>query len=677
MKSLITKRSQRIITIIIALVLLLNCSTFTSAKQVEPAKGQWESKIEEDLREAMEAASDDEYIPVWLWRKNIDQAELNSLILEKTGYDPEIYDDISQFKEHILPEIEEEVRKNHERDASPIRQAANLAIGTNDPDRIEESLVKEATRDRINDYTHQRRLILREEYSRRNTEFLDNALTKCDDRDLNYCIPYIPSIIVEATKSEIEVLAQDESVESISLFVDGRCEAEMCDVLSQVGIYCDGGTGYGQPGYSSALTGSGIKIGVLEAPEEGSTVGGRFDEYAPQLIGNTNVHFINNYSLDGNPVLCDVNKHATKVVSIIAGQSVVYNGKTYRGVVPDATVYQTPICTYSDLITGIIACLAYDVSIVNLSFGIIDPEETAYYSVYDRAIDTIVRITNLVVVVSAGNNGAVEEEDSRIITSPARSLSAITVGNAMTKDGNSTVLSAPYSIYATSSYREEYYCVNKPDLVAPGCFDSLWKNENNYQTELDQSVGTSFSAPIVTGIAAQIIENNPLLDHQPMAVKASLLVGADLSQVNISNDTLKTDFLYDKNGAGMVNAINSVNNVIIEYSGQTSDSMNTGSYLPLFAGDRIRAVLTFSKNNDSTISSQSDLDDYDLILVKQDTINGNSALSCTYDLKNNNQIIDVTIPEDGLYYFNIYRRSIKDTSNLPTICVAYKYYYHG
>ena len=674
MKSLITKRSQRIITIIIALVLLLNCSTFTSAKQVEPDNGQWESKIEEDLREAMEAASDDEYIPVWLWRKNIDQAELNSLILEKTGYDPEIYEDITQFNKRILPEIEDEVRKNHGRNVGTIRMATNLAIEKIDPEQVEDSLIKEAIRELINEYVHQRRLIVREEYSRRNKEFLDKALSKRDGRGLNFCSPYTPSIIVDATKAEIEMLAQEDSVESISLFVDYECKASMCDVLSQVGVYCEGGTGFDQPGFSSALTGMGVKIGVLEAPEEGSEVGGKFDGSAPQLIGNTNLHFIENYRLDGNMVLSDVSKHATKVVSILSGQSVVFNGKTYRGVVPNATIYQTPVIKLSDIISGIFACLDYDVSIINISIEGDDTYEP-FYSIYDREIDCIVKNNNVVVVVSAGNTG----EDSGKIQSPGRSFSAITVGNAMTKDEDSIVLSAPYSLRSSSAYDEPYYCVNKPDLVAPGCLFSLRRNENN-QTEFDDSFGTSFAAPIVAGIAAQFVERNPFNIQQPMAVKAALLAGADLSQMNTSNDSPtsnNTPFLYNKCGAGMVNAINSVNNVVIEYSGQTSSTINTISLFPFYAGDRIRAVLTFSKNNNCTPSSYSDLDDYDLTLYRQDSINGDYPVSSSVSFVNNNEIIDMTIPENGLYYFKINCWNVKDYTAPPTICVAYKYYYHG
>ena len=101
--------------------------------------------------------------------------------------------------------------------------------------------------------------------------------------------------------------------------------------------------------------------------------------------------------------------------------------------------------------------------------------------------------------------------------------------------------------------------------------------------------GTSFSAPIVTGIAAQILENNPAFSIDPTFVKAALLLGADLSAMNTMGDSQTTQHVYNKNGAGMVNAINSIDpRIHIEYYGAITQSvipMNTYDYY-FYAGDR-------------------------------------------------------------------------------------------
>lgn len=660
MKSLITKRSQRIITIIIALVLLLNCSTFTSAKQVEPDNGQWESKIEEDLREAMEAASDDEYIPVWLWRKSIDKDELNRLIFEKTGYDPEIYEDITLFNERILPEIEEEVRMNQGSDVGPIRQAANLILMENKSEWNEDSLFKAVTRNRINDYIHQKRAVAREEYSKRNREFLEDALVQRDDRRILFCSKYTSTIIVEATKSEILALASNESVESISLYVEFESEPYMYDALSQVGVYSEGGTGFDQTGFWSALTGMHIKIGVLEVF---NGTGGKFDATAPMLNGNTNLHFIENVREDGSNVPSAPSTHATEVVSVIAGKSVVYNGKTYCGVVPDAIIYQTPAIFANDYLTGLEACVDNDVIIINISMGGL---RNTYYSDIDQQIDKYVRDHNVTIVVAAGNDSGNVKE----VRSPGRAFNVITVGNAETKTNPDTLLSAPYSLHYSSCYSEASYCANKPDLVAPGCFNVLMKDESN-QVYPQFCVGTSFSAPIVTGIVAQLFERDLIYSLHPTMAKAALLVGADLSQIDITNDTQSTPFFYDKCGAGMVNAINTNINVNIAYLDQITNSTTT-AYRTLSLGDRFRAVLTFSKNNETVITQASVPDDLDLLLVKRDIIHGDTLIDYSQHYTNNNEIIDVTIPETGEYYLIIYRRTINDSNQPPTACVMYK-----
>ena len=124
----------------------------------------------------------------------------------------------------------------------------------------------------------------------------------------------------------------------------------------------------------------------------------------------------------------------------------------------------------------------------------------------------------------------------------------------------------------------------------------------------------------------------------------------------------------------MVNAINSVNDVYLEYSGYITDSINTGAIYYFNAGDRIRAALTFCKNNSSYISSTTTLDDLDLILIKRDGVLGDYAFSYSLSYTNNNEIIDVTIPENGEYYFHIYRRVLNNSSNPPSTCVVYKLY---
>lgn len=664
---------QKIITITIALVLLFNCSTFSKATQIEPPteQGTNDYKIEDDLREAMDAAGDEELIPICLWRKKIDSAELNALIRDRSGFDPEIYEDYALFNEIIVPEIEEEVLAELHFDNGLIAPEIK-------PENDEARLVKETIRERIDDYIHQKRLIAREEYTTRNAEFLEKYFTERDDRQVFYCSKYTSTIFLEATKSEIETLANDETVNSISLHVKVQCEPTMCDALSQVGVYCQGGTGYGYDSpNSTALTGAGIKIGVLECFGHG--YGGQYEDTAVQLYGNPNLHFIENIREDGSHVPYQPSYHATAVMSIIAGQTLQYNNTYYRGVVPDATIYQTPVADDDDILTGVTACIQQGVSIINISLG---SDLNPYYSQVDQELDLLFNEYNVVIVVSAGNIGDIPVDypvdyppfEPEKIYSPARANNVISVGYAETKIHYDEALSPPYSISNYSCYSEPSYCPNKPDLIAPGQFGIPtfpWYENFGYGNCGQQPnfmEGTSFSAPIVAGIAAQILENNPAFGNHPTLLKAALLLGADLSTMNTTGDSQTTQHVYNKNGAGMVNAINSIDpRIHIEYCGAITQSvipMNTFDYY-FYAGDRVRAVLTFNKYNDLSISSPSDLDDLDLLLVRRDSIHGDQLVDYSDSRSNNNEIIDIEITDEGEYYFIIYVRHIADVNYPP------------
>ena len=666
---------QKVISITIAFVLLLNCGTFSRATQIElPAEqGTNDYKIEGDLREAMDAAGDDELIPICLWRKKIDSAELNALIRDRSGFDPEIYEDYALFNEIIVPEIEEEV-------LAELHFDNGLIAPEIEPENYKAKLVKETIRERIDEYIHQKRLIAREEYTTRNAEFLEKYFTERDDRHIFYCSKYTSTIFIEATKPEIVTLTNDETVDSISLHVTVQCTPTIYDALSQVGVYCQGGTGYGYDSpNSSALTGAGIKIGVIECSGYGN--GGQYHDLAVQLYDNPNLHFIENIRADGNNVPHQLDYHATSVMSIIAGQTLQFNNTYYRGIVPDATVFQTPAANSNDILTGIEACIQQDVSIINISIGCC---VKTYYSELDRQVDLLFQENNVVIVVSAGNIRD-EPEDypndfppfiPEQIYSPASANNVIAVGYAETKIYFDEALSAPYSLSSFSCFSEPPCFANKPDLVAPGKFGvptfPYYENHGYGSCGLqpDFIEGTSFSAPIVTGIAAQILENNPAFSIDPTFVKAALLLGADLSAMNTMGDSQTTQHVYNKNGAGMVNAINSIDpRIHIEYYGAITQSvipMNTYDYY-FYAGDRVRAVLTFNKYNDLSISSPSDLDDLDLLLVRRDTVHGNQLVACSDSLTNNNEIIDIEITDEGEYYFIIYVRHIADINNPPVV----------
>ena len=126
----------------------------------------------------------------------------------------------------------------------------------------------------------------------------------------------------------------------------------------------------------------------------------------------------------------------------------------------------------------------------------------------------------------------------------------------------------------------------------------------------------------------------------------------------------------------MVDAIKSTSSAIqLEYYGPVTNSISTTSTNNhyYYAGDKVRAVLTFNKSNDLLISSPSDLDDLDLLLVKWDIIQGITIIDCSVSSANN-EIIEAEIPSNGEYYFIIYARHIADVTKPPVAALEYMRY---
>lgn len=87
-------------------------------------------------------------------------------------------------------------------------------------------------------------------------------------------------------------------------------------------------------------------------------------------------------------------------------------------------------------------------------------------------------------------------------------------------------------MHASSSYNHESYLPNKPDIVAPGTrirvVQSTTGTSNFYYSNGAESTGTSFAAPIVTGIVAQMQQAGVLgFKRWPGLVKSVLATSAD------------------------------------------------------------------------------------------------------------------------------------------------------
>lgn len=238
------------------------------------------------------------------------------------------------------------------------------------------------------------------------------------------------------------------------------------------------------------------------------------------------VDFINKQELP-----YDDNGHGTFVAGVLCGNGLVSSEK-FAGVAPKSGLIvlkalksdgQTQAYKVLEAMQWIYTnCLKYNIRVVCMSFGSTplgqnDPLSLGANSLWQKGV---------VVVSAVGNDGPRPGS----VKSPGASGKIITVGCADTRKNDISV--------ADFSSRGPIFDFIKPDLIAPGVEITSLANGENFYTTMS---GTSVSAPVVAGICALLIQQNPGLT--PNMVKSILLSSAK-------------SLPYDVNacGAGLVDA---------------------------------------------------------------------------------------------------------------------------
>jgi subtilisin family serine protease len=265
---------------------------------------------------------------------------------------------------------------------------------------------------------------------------------------------------------------------------------------------------------SEGLTGKGVKIGIID--------GGFLEANEhPTLIKHfedDRVKFYKDYITPDKPPYSGFknldDEHGTDVWTLIGGIHATTGVTT--GIATDAEYYlaRTDHGGFEKRIEEDLAIKALEefhkkgIQLVNMSLGYSDgytrrsenyrPEQMdGKTSMIAKAIDIAYNEKNMLIVVSAGNEG--NRPDWRVLSTPADAEGALSVG--------ATILSGldimPYSSIGTPDLG-----YIKPEVV---CF---------------ATAGTSFSAPLITGLAAAIWQSDPDLsakDIKDIIIQSSSL----------------------------------------------------------------------------------------------------------------------------------------------------------
>lgn len=351
-----------------------------------------------------------------------------------------------------------------------------------------------------------------------------------DKAKVSFSSQYSPMIIAELTVSEIYKLAASTRVSRLDLFYDAVLENETIDsAVRTVRAHTVRDT----RGYD----GAGIKIGQIESgPVNG--------------------------------------QHATEVRSIM------------QAIAPGAEIIYKNFSNVANFYSAVESLISQGCSIINMSAGFdktVNRAGTNWYTNEEIWVDHIEGPHGISFVKSAGNN---EGNSQWSITSPGMAYNAITVGAVYDNEtwqnqNDDTVWS--YSAHANGGGN---YCA-KPDVMAPAII--LPPGPDIPVTHS----GTSLSAPVVSGVIAQIMEFKPYLKGNSRLVKAALTASCYYK----ASEALYTGYtgLTAVEGAGVINANNFY--LIIAgnqyYSGSfTADELN---YTLSFSGPHFRIGLAFAR----------------------------------------------------------------------------------
>ncbi|MDD4796424.1 MAG: S8 family peptidase [Eubacteriales bacterium] len=324
-------------------------------------------------------------------------------------------------------------------------------------------------------------------------------------------LPFINGYYAEVPAGMVVKLAQSDMVDYVA--ADTEVKTQMYIAKKIVGV---------ENYHEKGITGKGVGIAILD-----TGIYQHVDFTRPQNRIRQFVDLVNNRSQ-----VYDDNGHGTFVAGVAAGNGYGSKGR-FTGVAPEADIYALKTMDHNGngnsatILKGMqwVADHAkeYNIRVVSLSLG--SPAGAAMREdAMVRGAEQLWR-QGVVVITAAGNEGPARST----ITTPGTSGTVITVGAL---DDMRTETYADDKVADFSSRGPAERAV-KPDIVAPGVDiisaavpNLSFQRENRRlgTAEYTTMSGTSVSTPLVAGMAALLLQQNP--DWTPDKVKRYLMQNA-------------------------------------------------------------------------------------------------------------------------------------------------------
>jgi hypothetical protein len=336
----------------------------------------------------------------------------------------------------------------------------------------------------------------------------------------------------------------------------------------------------------------------------------------------------------------DVAGHGTWVTSTVLSRDA-----TYTGMAPDARYINARVLNSSNgfpndtpVRNGIGYAIEQGADIINLSLNFFAPNSSGF-SQLDLMVDWAAYERGILTTISSGNIGGGNGTDA--VRGPGSAYNGVSVGRTI---ADLSKVSTDSAGAFTSDGRM------KPDVVAPGTLLTLANDDweggaPDWDTGLN---GTSFAAPHVAGLMAQMLEagNTLGLSTSPLVVKAAILNSADkdvldrnfnpwqqAGTTNFAGVTNVTQPLDTHSGAGLINGLATAEQYLagemapglVEPVGWDLHSIGGGQSIDyvidpsLVAGSTLNATLTWHRHV-SRIDSGNGIVDADDFFFQQQSL---------------------------------------------------------
>ena len=614
-------KSKKLISFIAILFTLIHLLSIISLSTVGLSP---EEKISSDLLAIMESSDNTDPIPVVIWMPDIEHASIEA---ESTAY-----------RYRLINERISEL--SQQRNASV--SFGTFKITADDDVQLNNEAVSEIT----NEYIVYKRQAHQSSYLTENSKKMNDIFSKKTlQSDFSICAAntyvsmYSPVLLSELTKSQIIKVCSSEHVSAINYNPQAQnFDNEPTNVASSD----DDGRIPADLSDYSYNTASGIKVGMIE-------------HGVPKNVNNSficsNLYY-DDALKDDQGTLIDqyANLHASQVASVLVGRE--------DGIIPDAKLYCTSTKRDGGWQAGVEWLLSQGVSVINMSFAIENP--ASGYGVASAWLDHIAIQHSVHIIVAVGNVAPAKGYPETVISQGAYANNIIAVGGTVTDSdevdsgSNYSVtrykpdICAPFTVNVRYGAKEDENCTFHP-------LNMYWSVTNNKR---GKGSGTSFSAPIVTAVVAQLCKmNSTLLTYQD-ALKSILLAGTNITDNVSGMGTLNNNAMQRKLGAGVLNLSNAryvLNNVRYYYSNFSASTGVGEEYartIQVTSNDTfIRVALVWLNTvrlpNSSSHANQENFTSNTLEMLRLTIIGPNGTYWTSYDTTGNVQLLTFRPQELG------------------------------